>query len=165
MLCTLQKRENIYHVKSVLGITLIMLLTLGEAAMMIVLEKMLSITQPVPATHMITFLISTCITSIWIYLFQEIFTFLFENQLVALSIGLIGSFAGLFFLFFARPFQQFVLWSYYCVLQTIYMDWNPVTREIHYVEQPLSLSHLLLMCFLVVITYVAGRLLFMKKDL
>lgn len=165
LLCTLQKREHIYRTKSILGILLIFLLSLGEAGIILLIGNLLSFTQPLPKTHMMAFIITTFIISVLIYLFQEILTFLFENQLVALSLGLIGSFAGLFFLFFARSLQQFVIWSYYCVLQTIGMNWDITTKITNYTEQPLSLPHFFFICILIVFIYPAGKWLFLKKEI
>ncbi len=165
LLCTLQKRKNIYHVKSILGILLIFLLSLGEAAIILLTGKMPDFTQPLPKSHIAVFVITTFLTSIFLYLLQEILTFLFENQLVALSTGLIGSFAGLFFLLFARRFQQFVIWTYYCLLQTVGMNWDAATKIISYTKQPLSLPHLFLICLFNILIYPMGKILFEKKEI
>ena len=165
LLCTLQKREYLYDAKSLIGIFLCFVVSLGECLLLPLLGRLLHFTQTFPAIHVLLLLITTFITSIFLYFLQEIISFLFENQVVALAAGLIGSFFGLFSIFFARGFQQFVLWSYYSLLQTIGMNWDSTTRDISYTEVPLSLSHLLLLCLFTLLLAVAGKKLFHRKEI
>ena len=98
------------------------------------MEKKLAFTQPLPVTHLISFFVTTFLTGTCIYLFQEILSFFFDNQIIPLAIGLIGSFFGLFSLFFSETFAQFVIWSYFCQLATVHINWDPAARTVSYLE-------------------------------
>lgn len=164
LLYTLQQRSSIYFAKSMLGVLFMLLISIGEFIIILLISNLYGFTQALPVKHMIIFCITTFLTNALLYFIQEILSCLFENQMVALSIGLIGSFLGLFGCFFARSAQQYIIWSYYSVLQTIGMNWDEVTREISYFEASLSLSHILILCILLVILIPTGNLLFAKHE-
>lgn len=164
LLYTLQQRSSIYFAKSILGILFMLLISIGEFIIILLISNIHGFTQPFPVKHTVMFFITTFLTSALLYFIQEILSCLFENQMIALSVGLIGSFLGLFGCFFARSAQQYIIWSYYSVLQTIGMNWDEVTREISYFEAPLSVPHIIILCTLLVILIPIGNLLFAKRE-
>lgn len=129
------------------------------------LGQIFHITQAFPTNHIILFFATTLLTSLFLFFLQEIITFLFENQIAALAVGLIGSFLGLFSLFFSRGLQQFVIWSYYSLLQTVGMNWDESTRIISYYEMPISLKHFFLLLIFVILSGILGKYLFNRKDI
>lgn len=164
LLCTMQKRENIYRFKTLYGFMYIMLIGIFQIVLMLVIENIFKTSQTLPLNHVIYMFISTLAVSIVIYLIQQIFTFSFKNQLVPLSIGLFGSFLGLFSAFFPMQIQKFVIWAYYAVLSTIGMNWDRDTRIITYFEQGYNVKVFGFILCLGVIVYFLGKKLFMRRE-
>ena len=135
-----------------------------ECLLILFFGKKLAFTQPLPVTHLVCFFVTTFLTGTCIYLFQEILSFFFDNQIIPLAIGLIGSFFGLFSLFFSETFAQFVIWSYFCQLATVHINWDPAARTVSYLESPLSTGHLLVVLILLVLACIIGTALFERKD-
>jgi hypothetical protein len=69
--------------------------------------------------------LSTMAVNLALLLVQQGLSLLVVNQMVSLSVGLVGALIGLFSLSLPRTFQRFVLWSYYGVLMNVRMDWDP----------------------------------------
>lgn len=165
LLYTLQDKKYIYSAKSLLGGIFLLFLAIGECIMIRLLGQIFHITQAFPTNHIILFFATTLLTSLFLFFLQEIITFLFKNQIAALAVGLIGSFLGLFSLFFSRGLQQFVIWSYYSLLQTVGMNWDESTRIISYYEMPISLKHFFLLLIFVILSGILGKYLFNRKDI
>lgn len=165
LLYTLQDRKNIYIAKSLLGVIFLFILSIGECVIVRLLGQIFHISQVFPTKHIVLLFATTLFTSLFLFFIQEIITFLFENQIIALATGLIGSFFGLFSIFFPRSLQQFVIWAYYSLLQTVGMDWDKSTKITTYYEAPMSLKHFLLLLIFVVISCIAGKKLFDKKEI
>lgn len=164
LLCTMQKRENIYRCKTIYGFMYILLIGVFQIALMLVIGRIFKTSQILPMNHVLYMFISTLTVSIVIYLIQQIFTFLFQNQLVPLSIGLFGSFLGLFSAFFPMQVQKFVIWSYYGALTTIGMNWDRDTRIITFFEEGYNVKILGFILCLGVIVYFLGKKLFMRRE-
>lgn len=165
LLCTLEKRKDIFLSKSLIGALFTTLISCLECLLILIFGKIFAFTQTVPTTHLICFFITTFLTGTVLYLLQEILSLFFENQIVPLAIGLIGSFFGLFSLFFPAEFSQFVIWSYFCQLATIRINWDDVIRTVSYCESPLSLAHLLVILILLALACMIGTILFERKDI
>jgi len=137
LLCTLEKRGNIFFAKSLIGTLLFAVTACFECLLILFFGKKLAFTQPLPVTHLISFFVTTF---------------------------LIGSFFGLFSLFFSETFAQFVIWSYFCQLATVHINWDPAARTVSYLESPLSTGHLLVILILLVLAGIIGTALFERKD-
>ena len=165
LLCTLEKRGELYHSKTFFGAVLIFFVTAGETAIIPLLGMAYHLKQPLPGRHLLFFFLATFLSGIMLYLLQQIISFRFENQLGALTLGLIGSFAGLFSLFFPRQISFFVISSYFSLMQTVGMNWDRATRAISFYEVPFSIPYFFWTLFLAVFIYLIGRLVFARKEL
>lgn len=109
------------------------------------------------------FLISFSVT-LTIYLLQQSLSLLFRNQAVALVTSIVGSFAGLFSLFFPIWVQKCLLWGYYGVLNLAAMDWDPVTRATDFYWITVDKSGIVLLALWFVALLALGRTLFIRKE-
>jgi hypothetical protein len=118
----------------------------------------------IPLAHYIFFLLCTALLNIILFLIQLALSLLFQNQMISLTIGLIGSFVGLMSLFFSNTFRRFIIWSYYGNLSTVNMDWNETTRVCTYstISVPVSSIFYLLILFFVLL--VIAQQLFIRKE-
>ena len=98
------------------------------------------------------------------YLLQQSLSLLFRNQAVALVTSIVGSFAGLFSLFFPIWVQKCLLWGYYGVLNLAAMDWDPVTRATDFYWITVDKSGIVLLALWFVALLALGRTLFIRKE-
>lgn len=111
------------------------------------------------------YLLFTCAVNLTLLLLQQILSLLFANQMIALAVGLIGAFSGLFSMFFPQGYQKLTLWGYYGVLMFVRMDWERSTRITNFSWAPIDWSGLAILAVLFGVLYAAGRTVFIRKEL
>ena len=109
------------------------------------------------------FLVSFLV-SLTICVLQQDLSLLFKNQAVALATAIFGSFVGLLSMLFPVWVQRLVLWGYYGVMSPVGMDWDPETRFSAYYWINLDGTGLLLTALWFAALFLAGRALFIKKE-
>lgn len=165
LLCTLQEKGVIFCNKFLLGSLYIVFFALMQLGLVVFLGWRYRIPQELETDQMAYLFLSTCATTIVLFLLQEILSLMMDNQLYPLFIGLIGTFAGLFSWFFPHlPLRYIIPWGYYCVGCTINNIYYEETREVFFYTIPFSYGGLAaLLCFAAVL-YIYGRNLFLKKE-
>lgn len=120
--------KRIFAAKFIWGSIYMLGAALGQLAIMIGMGVVLHFGGPVPWGALVGYLLFTLMVSLTIYVFQQGVSMLVANQMVPMTLGLIGGFIGLFSMFFPQGFQKLVLWNYYGVLMQVGMNWDPITR-------------------------------------
>ena len=83
-----------------------------------------------------------------------------------LAAGLFGSFAGLFSWFLPKGILHRVLiWGYYCLLSFLGSYWEEETRIMYFYDVPLDRTALYSLLVLLVLGYLAGKYLFLRKEI
>lgn len=165
LLCTLESRQNIYHIKLLINAIYLLLFSLAEAGIILLLGKIFSIQQALPLPQLGTFIFSTFFVSLVLILLQQPLSLLFENQLFPLFLGVGGSFLGLFSWFFPElPLRYLVPWGYYYVSATVALYYEKTTREVTY--YPIAFPYFYFGLFLLfgILVYFTGKARFMKKE-
>ena len=118
-----------------------------------------------PLDKLCYYLLFTTAVNLTILLLQQVLSLLFINQMVPLSVGLIGGLAGLFIMFFPQNLERFLLWGYYGVLILVGMNWDMTTRiaDFYYVSVDWAGFTTLAIMFCVI--YIIGRILFVRKEM
>lgn len=119
----------------------------------------------VSAGKFFCYLLFTVSVNVSILLFQQILSLLFANQMIALSAGLAGALAGLFIMFFPQNLERLLLWGYYGVFMLVRMDWNSSTRVCRYYWNTADWSGYLALAAMFCLLYIAGRILFIRKEI
>lgn len=165
LLCTLESRQNIYHIKLLINAIYLLLFSLAEAGIILLLGKIFSIQQALPLPQLGTFIFSTFFVSLVLILLQQPLSLLFENQLFPLFLGVGGSFLGLFSWFFPElPLRYLVPWGYYYVSATVTLYYEKTTREVTYYPIAFPIFYFGLFLIFGVIVYFIGKTRFMKKE-
>ena len=117
--------------------------------------------------HVLYFMLQNVTVSLVVYLLQVMLSFRFENQIIPLAAGLFGSFIGLFSWFFPDTslFRWIFVWGHYSLLHFIGNNWDETTRvsTFYYVEP--NWAALCLILALLAGGYLAGRQLFVRKEI
>lgn len=165
LLCTMQPRHSIYHVKLIISFLYLFLFTLAEVALMPPLCKKFHSVQQMPADLVGLFFLSSFMVGAVLIILQLSLSLLSGNQLFPLFFGIGGTFVGLFSWFFPDlPLRYLLPWGYYCVFLTTDLHYEESTRIVTY--YPAAFPWPLFAGFLLfgILLYLAGRHLFIHKE-
>lgn len=166
MLCTMEPRQSIFHTKLLIGSMYLLLFSLAQSAMIPVLASILSAKQEIPILRICLFGIATFGVSLVLFLIQQSLSLLSGNQLFPLFLGVGGSFVGIFTWFFPQlPLRYMLPWGYYCVLLTVSMSYDEITRDVTYYAVPFPTIFFLGFMAFGILVYIIGRRLFMNSEI
>lgn len=117
-----------------------------------------------PISRLAEYFVSALAVTLTILLIQFILSLKFKNQMIPFVVGLIGSFLGMFSLFFPQSIHKLLVWAYYGVLDNAAMDWNPDTRVVHYRFIDYDWTGLLCMLIIFAVVYIIGRYRFVREE-
>lgn len=118
-----------------------------------------------PLDKLFYYLFFTSAVNLTILLLQQVLSLLFVNQMVPLTVGLIGGFAGLFVMFFPQNLERLILWGYYGVLMLVGMDWDKVARITDFYYTPVDWAGFINLAVMFCVIYIIGRALFVRKEM
>lgn len=121
--------------------------------------------RPLEPIQLLYFVTQIYLVSFVIYLFQQVLSFFFENQIIPLAAGLFGSFVGLFAWFFSGNLRKLFIWGFYSLLCFIHYNWDEKTRIITYYNVPFDTGSLILLLIILALGYIAGKNLFLRKEI
>ncbi len=165
LLRTIMPAGELFDVKFLSGTVYIAAAALLQTTVILIMGKAAGYGGEIPLENIVYYLFFTIAVSSTILLLQQALSLLWVNQMVSLTVGLLGGFIGLFSLFLPQSFQKFFLWSYFGVLMFVRMDWDRATRitDLHWTQVDWSGFATLVGMFLMI--YVVGRTLFVRKEL
>jgi lantibiotic transport system permease protein len=165
LLETILPAGRLFDAKLLCGFVYMAATVILQVFMMLLIGIIKGFAGPVPVTMFGYYFLFTIAVNLSILLFQQVISLLFTNQMVALSIGLIGSFLGLFSMFFPQGFQKFFIWGYYGVLMFVGMNWDHTTRITDFYWAPIDWTGLVFLGIQFCLIYGIGRTLFIRKEL
>lgn len=117
-----------------------------------------------PTKQIFIYYISTLLVTFCILLLQYILSMMILNQMISMILGLVGSFLGLFSLFFPPGLQYLCIWSYYGILMNALMDWNREQQIVHYYFCEWNKTSFLVLFVVFLLMYFIGRRLFVRRE-
>jgi hypothetical protein len=164
LLETIMPASRLFDAKFLCGAVYILAAVLVQVAVIIAVGYASGFGGDAPYDKLLYYLLFTVSVSLAILLLQQVLSLLFVNQMIPLAFGLVGGLAGLYLMFFPQALAKLVLWGYYGVLMYVGMDWDRTTRitDFHYVSVDWSGFIALIVMFCVI--YIAGRALFVRKE-
>ncbi len=118
-----------------------------------------------PSGKLLYYLFFTTAVNLTILLVQQILSLLFKNQMISLTAGIIGSFAGLFLMFFPQSLEKLFLWGYYGVLMFVGMNWDRAARITDFYYVPVDWGGFITLAVMFFLIYITGRALFIRKEM
>ena len=154
-----ETRETIWGVKFLSVFLLIALAQVLETLYLLVYGTVLHIAEPFPFLAFLNSFFGSLIISADIILIQQWISMTVENQLVAMAAGILGSFIGLFGLFFPSAARWPFIWTYYIGLApAAYGDAGRMVRL------PVSVMPALVALAAAVLLFFLGRGQFVKTE-
>lgn len=118
-----------------------------------------------PFEKLFYYLLFTTAVNLTILLLQQVLSLLFINQMIPLTVGLIGGLAGLFIMFFPQNLERLLLWGYYGVLMLVGMNWDRATRITDFYYTSIDWTGFITLAVMFCVIYIIGRALFIRKEM
>lgn len=165
LLKTVMPAGQLFDAKFLCGAVYMLAAAVLQVLIIVISGHLKGFEGPVPVFKLGYYLLFTTAVSLTILLLQQVLSLLFVNQMVPLTVGLIGGFAGLFIMFFPQNLEKLILWGYYGVLMFVRLDWQQATRICHYYWVPIDWSGFITLMVIFCAIYSIGRSLFVGKEM
>lgn len=165
LLCTLQKKSSFYDCKLLMGLKHLFLIALMETLGILAAGVYYHFTEKLEIRLLFLHFIDIVIVGTAVYILQQTLSLLWQNQLLPLAVGLGGSFAGLFSLFFPKQVSRLIPWSYFCQFTPLAMDWDQETRIQTFYPSDFPIGLSLGFLAATVCVYILGKYLFLRKEI
>lgn len=166
LLCTLEPKGRIYDMKLLLELRYLLLYVLAELILLAAGGPLLGFGNPLEGKHILRFLLQTLSVTGVLLLLQTALSFLLENQILPLAMGILGSFMALFSWFLPPKVTAFLLpWGYYSRLVFLNFTWDEATRVMQYYDVPLNGGAVAILLVAGVLCYSIGKMLFLRKEI
>lgn len=166
LLCTMEKKGSLFDMKLLTGACYLAVYMAAELAALLCLGMGMGFGNPLGFNHVCGFLAQNFLVSFGILIFQEVLSFFYENQIIPLSAGLLGSFLGLFSWFLPKGILHRVLiWGYYCLLAYLGSTWEEETRIMYFYDVPVDRTALFSLLLMLALGYLLGKYLFLRKEI
>ena len=163
--CNNQNRKSIWFCKFTIVSTLMMLAIFIQAFIIIAYGNSVGIVQPLPVRTLLGFVLGTAMITFVVVTIQVFFSLVCTNQLVPMSIGMVGALIGFISTLLPPGIRNILIWGNYAELMVLGQDTSSgnlqssglVVRNINFV--PLAIL------FVVgLVAYVAFRKRFEKYE-
>lgn len=163
--CNNQNRKSIWFCKFTIVSTLMMLAIFIQAFIIIAYGNSVGIVQPLPVRTLLGFVLGTAMITFVVVTIQVFFSLVCTNQLIPMSIGMIGALIGFISTLLPPGIRNILIWGNYAELMVLGQDTSSgnlqssglVVRNINFV--PLAIL------FVVgLVAYVAFRKRFEKYE-
>ncbi len=165
LLYTLLPEYKLFWAKFACGSVFVGGASILQAGLILILGRVKHFKGEVPMQQIFMYFAASMLVSLTVLLFQQILSLYFVNQMIPLSIGLSGTFLGLFSLFFPGQLKYLVLWGYYGALTTVGMDWNRETRITHFYETGMNFTGVSLLIIFFIGIFSVGYQLLKRKEI
>ncbi len=169
-LAVITEKGKIYDAKLIYGLSIVLFCNILSWAVTIIGGYAIGFHGNVPIKLYLLYLLFTVTPTVAIYIFQHTLSLLFKNQAVTFFAGIIGTFGGLFSMFLPQlPWiRKSLLWGYYGVLQFVGLfGWTRETRyaNAHFDIMGFDWTFFAVLIAVIILIYVIGRKLFIRKEL
>lgn len=165
LLNTVMPTGRLFAAKFLCGALYMLAAALLQIMVIVIVGLVIGFEGSPPLYKLLYYLLFTTSVNMTILLLQQVLSLLFRNQMIPLTVGIIGSFAGLFIMFFPQNLGRFLLWGYYGVLMFVSMDWDRATRITDFYYVPVDWTGFSILAVMFCMIYIIGRALFIRKEM
>lgn len=166
LLCTMERKGRLFDMKLLMGVVYLGLFMAAEVLILLGLGHFYGYERPLNPMQLLYFVLEVYVVSLGVYLLQQVLSFFFENQIIPLAVGLLGSFIGLFAWFFpGNPMRKIFIWGFYSQLCFVNYNWDEVTRIVTYYDVPFDVGAFCLLLAILAAGYAVGKTLFLGKEI
>lgn len=164
LLYTLQEKGSFYDWKFLHEAFYLLLFGCGEGLIFPLCGKLFGFTEPLSFGLLCRHVGITLLVGAVVLTLQHLLSLCSQNQILPLIVGLIGSFLGLFSMFFPPAFARLVLWGYFGAFPAYGMNYDAAARLCSFYEVPFPTGLFLLFTLFGILFYLVCRHIFLKKE-
>lgn len=161
---TIVSGGKLFHAKILCGAIYLMMVVGLQMVIMLGISQYRNFMGALPISQLGYYIIITFMIDLTLLILQLNLSLLITNQMVALMVAIVGTFLGLYSMFFSEKVGQWILWGYYALLAPVRMDWDPVTRVTDFYWIQLPIKHLVILLGISLILYGVGKSLFVRRE-
>lgn len=165
LLYTVMPERKLFFTKFLCGVFFMILATFLQVLIIVIIGSIKGFSGSIPVDKMVYYFVFTTVINVTILLLQQMLSLYFINQMIPITIGLLGSFMGLFSLFFPEGIKRLLIWGYYGVLMLVGMDWNKDTRFTDFYYLPPDWISFAIVIFVFFMIYVLSHVLIKRREL
>ena len=160
-LYTFSTPQKIFFTKYLYGALSTVVLVAMQCGSFILSCRILGFDSNFPAKYLLIHGISTFMTCMTLLSIHLLLAFLYRNQAVSISVGILGGFMGFFSIVLPKSIiQKLIPWATFVTSSFIRMDWNRETREVkYYLDKPDYTSIIFCLGWIVLLTCLTLMLL------
>lgn len=163
LLMAVMPRKQLFLSKFLCGGFYLLISVLLQVGIMICIGEQRGITQEFPYWYFCYYTLITFLVNLTLLLLQLILSLQFANQMITFCITIGGTFLGLYSLFFENA-AKYVLWAYYMLLSPVRMNWDESTRIVNFYWSSIPLYEFFALLISLVLLYIIGNKLFIRKE-
>ena len=164
LLETMAAPGRLYAAKLAWGALVLAALLVVRTGIFAAMGMALCFSGEIPWGRLGVFTLISWAVSMMVYALQQGLSLYYTNQAAALVCGVAGSFLGILSMLFPPALVRCVPWGYYGLLALVRMDWNEATRVTRFFWKWPAPTDLILLCVWAAAFLLAGRALFVKKE-
>ena len=164
LLYTLENKSCFYDLKFLHEFLYVFLFAVGEGLLIPVMGHIFHFTESLSIALLLRHVLCLLLASVPVLCLQHLLSLMAENQIAPLFLGLVGSFLGLFSMFFSPAVAHFVLWAYFGAFLPYGMDYDPSSRIISFYQVPFPLPVFIVFLIFTILLYAVCRKIFLKKE-
>lgn len=164
VLRTIVSEAKLFHTKVICGGTYLIEIVSLQVLVMLIVSRLQHFTELINLKAIMYYGASVFLVDLALLLLQLILSLIFINQMVGFMVALLGTFLGLYSMFFGEQISQWILWGYYALVASVHMEWSESTRICMYHFVPVSIHYVWSIIGIIGLLYVLGRNLFMRKE-
>lgn len=163
-------KGRLYDVKFIYGLLIMTMCVIFSWAATIIFGLYMKFLGNVPLDLYAAYFAFTIAPAIEIYIIQHILTMLLKNQAVTFSVGIIGTFAGLFSMFLPNiPMLRSLLpWGHFGALSFVGLFGYTKTeryQNAYFENMGMNWTMFFIIIAVCIVLYAAGRKLFLEKEM
>lgn len=164
LLYTLENKSCFYDLKFLHEFLYVFLFAVGEGLLIPVMGHIFHFTESLSIALLLRHVLCLLLASVPVLCLQHLLSLMEVNQIAPLFLGLVGSFLGLFSMFFSPAVAHFVLWAYFGAFLPYGMDYDPSSRIISFYQVPFPLPVFIVFLIFTILLYVVCRKIFLSKE-
>ncbi len=164
LLYTLEEKSSFYDWKFFHEFLYLLLFCLGEALLFPLFGQLFHFTETLSFLLLFRHTVCTLLAGFAVLTLQHVLSLMAENQIMPLFLGLIGSFLGLFSMFFPRSVANLILWGYFGAFLPFGMDYDSASRTTTFYPVAFPTVTFLLFAVFCIAFYAVCRRIFLNKE-
>ena len=140
LISTIQSPALLFESKILYGLINILSFCLLQTAGLLFVADVYRFPDKIPIYEYSIYFITTFLVCYMLFVLQLILSFMFKNQAIGLSVGILGSLVGIFISFLPKGiFYMLIPWGLFGATSIVTLDWNEQSKIVNfYFSEPLK---------------------------